>query len=181
MGFLVSFARKMSLKTQINDLNYRLMQKQQELTDLQAYTAAIADGEVSMNELTTTPASMFGRMSQYMVASHNYAYQAAQMNYAQFGGAQVSQMQAQAGQNPNGQTQDAAAQQQYQYLVFKNLYDQQKQQFMKAEQAQLHVKEKAMENEKLKLEQQLKMMEAELQYLDKSIDNGIKDAAPQYA
>ena len=174
MGFLVSFARKMSLKTQINDLNYRLMQKQQELSDLQAYTAAIADGEVSMNELTTTPASMFGRMSQYMVASHNYAYQAAQMNYAQFGGAQVSQMQAQAGQNP-------ASTQQYQYAVFKNLYDQQKQQFMKAEQAQLHVKEKAMENEKLKLEQQLKMMEAELQYLDKSIDNGIKDAAPQYA
>lgn len=174
MGFLVSFARKMSLKTQINDLNYRLMQKQQELSDLQAYTAAIADGEVSMNELTTTPASMFGRMSQYMVASHNYAYQAAQMNYAQFGGAQVSQMQAQGGQNP-------ASTQQYQYAVFKNLYDQQKQQFMKAEQAQLHVKEKAMENEKLKLEQQLKMMEAELQYLDKSIDNGIKDAAPQYA
>lgn len=174
MGFLVSFARKMSLKTQINDLNYRLMQKQQELQDLQAYTAAIADGEVSMNELTTTPASMFGRMSQYMVASHNYAYQAAQMNYAQFGGAQVSQMQAQGGQNP-------ASTQQYQYAVFKNLYDQQKQQFMKAEQAQLHVKEKAMENEKLKLEQQLKMMEAELQYLDKSIDNGIKDAAPQYA
>ncbi len=174
MGFLVSFARKMSLKTQINDLNYRLMQKQQELTDLQAYTAAIADGEITMNELTSTPASMFARTSQYMVASHNYAYQAAQMNYAQVGGAQVAQMQAQGGQNP-------ASTQQYQYAVFKNLYDQQKQQFMKAEQAQLHVKEKAMENEKLKLEQQLKMMEAELQYLDKSIDNGIKDAAPQYA
>ena len=64
---------------------------------------------------------------------------------------------------------------------FKNLYDQQKQQFLKAEQAQLHVKEKAMENEKLKLEQQLKMMEAELQTLDQSINNGIKDSAPQYA
>ena len=153
MGFLVLFARKMSLKNQVNDLNYKLMQKQQELQDLQAYTAAIADGEITMNELTTTPASMFGRTSQYMVASHNYAYQAAQMNYAQFGAAQVAQM-----QNQAGQTQNAATQQQYQYSVFKNLYDQQKQQFLKAEQAQLHVKEKAMENEKLQLEQQLKML-----------------------
>ena len=170
MGFLVLFARKMSLKNQVNDLNYKLMQKQQELQDLQAYTAAIADGEVSMNDLTTTPASMFGRISQYMVASHNYANQAAQANYSVFGGAYAAQMQAQAGQQYD-----------YQSIVFKNLYDQQKQQFLKAEQAQLHVKEKAMENEKLKLEQQLKLMEAELSTLDQSIDKGIKDAAPQYA
>ena len=38
-----------------------------------------------------------------------------------------------------------------------------------------------MENEKLKIEQQLKLAEAELQQLDQSINNGIKDAAPQYA
>ena len=172
MSFLVLFARKMSLKNQISDMNYKLMQKQQELQDLQSYTAAIADGEVSMNDLTTAPASMFGRMSQYMVGSHNYASQAAQANYAMFGGMQAAQ---------GGQTQDATAQQQYQYLVFKNLYDTQKQQYLKAEQAQLHVKEKAMENEKLKLEQQLKLLETELSTLDQSIDKGIKDSAPQYA
>ncbi|MBR2525387.1 hypothetical protein IKE67_02865 [bacterium] len=177
MAFLVLFARKMSLKNQVNDLNYKLMQKQQELQDLQAYTAAIADGEVTMNELTTTPASMFGRMSQYMVASHNYAYQAAQFNYAQFGGAYAQQMQAQQGQAQQGQ----APQYDYQAIVFNNLYQQQKQQFVKAEQEQLHIKEKAMENEKLKLEQQLKMMEAELQTIDESINKGIKDSAPQYA
>ena len=179
MSFLVSFARKMSVKNQISDLNYRLMQKQQEIQELQSYTAAIADGEVSMNDLTTAPASMFGRMSQYMVGSHNYAYQAAQANYAMFGAQAASQ------QQPAQEGQDAAAQaqqqQQYQYLVFKNLYDQQKQQYLKAEQAQLHVKEKAMENEKLKLEQQIKLLEQELGSLDQSISNGIKDAAPQYA
>ncbi len=177
MSFLVSFARKMSIKNQINDMNFKLMQKQQELQDLQSYTAAIADGEVSMNDLTSAPASMFGRMSQYMVGSHNYAYQAAQANYAMFGGAQAAQ------QPAEGQDAAAAAQQQqqYQYLVFKNLYDQQKQQFLKAEQAQLHVKEKAMENEKLKLEQQIKLLETELSSLDQSINNGIKDVTPQYA
>ena len=169
MSFLVLFARKMSLKNEVNDINYKLMQKSQELQDLQAYTAAIADGEVSMNDLTTAPASMFGRMSQYMVGSNNYAMQAAQANYAMFGGMQA------------GQNQEATAQQQYQQLIFKNLYDTQKQQYLKAEQAQLHVKEKAMENEKLKLEQQLKLLEAELGEIDKGIESGIKDSAPQYA
>ena len=103
-----------------------------------------------------------------MVGSHNYAMTAAQQNMAMLQGGQQ-------------QGQDATAQAQYQQLVFKNLYDQQKAQFLKAEQARLHVKEKAMENEKLSLEQQLKMAEAELSQMDQAINNGIKDAAPQYA
>ena len=168
MTFLVLFARKMMLKNQASDLNYRLMQKQQELQDLQSYTAAIADGEVSLNDLSTAPASMFGNLTQFMVGSHNYAMTAAQQQYGMVAGQQAV-------------SQDAMAQQQYQQLLFKNLYDQQKQQVLKAEQARLHVKEKAMENEKLKLEQQLKLIETELSSLDKSIDNGIKDAVPQYA
>ena len=170
MTFLVLFARKMMLKNQVSDLNYKLMQKQQELQDLQSYTASIADGEVSLNDLSTAPSSVFGRMSQYMVGSHNYAMSAAQGQYGMLQGAQAGQV-----------TQDATAQAQYQQLVFKNLYDTQKQQFLKAEQQKLHVKEKSMENEKLKIEQQLKLAEAELQQLDQSINNGIKDAAPQYA
>ena len=168
MTFLVLFARKMMLKNQASDLNFKLMQKQQELQDLQSYTAAIADGEVSLNDLSTAPASMFGNMTQYMVGSHNYAMQAAQQQYGMFAGQQQV-------------SQDAMAQQQYQQLVFKNLYDQQKQQCLKAEQARLHVKEKSMENEKLRLEQQLKLIESELSSMDQAIDKGIKDAAPQYA
>ena len=168
MTFLVLFARKMMLKNQASDLNFRLMQKQQELQDLQSYTASIADGEVSLNELSTAPASMFGNLTQYMVGSHNYAMNAAQQQYGMVAGQpQVSQ--------------DAMVQQQYQQLVFKNLYDQQKQQVLKAEQAKLHIKEKSMENEKLKLEQQLKLIESELSTIDQSINNGIKEAAPQYA
>ena len=167
MTFLVLFARKMMLKNQASDLNYRLMQKQQELQDLQSYTASIADGEVSLNDLSTAPASMFGNMTQFMVGSHNYAMMGAQGQYAMMGAQQPM-------------TQDAMAQAQYQQLVFKNLYDQQKQQYLKAEQARLHVKEKSMENERLKLEQQLKLIESELSTIDKSIDNGIKDAVPQY-
>lgn len=169
MAFLVLFARKMSLKNQVSDLNYKLMQKEQELQDLQSYTAAIADGEVSLNDLSTTPATMFGNLTNYMTTSHNYAMTTAQQQFGALSG-QMGQV-----------STDATAQQQYQNLLFKNLYDTQKQQVLKAEQAKLHTKEKAMENEKLKIEQQLKLAEAELQTLDQAIDNGIKDAVPQYA
>ena len=168
MTFLVLFARKMMLKNQASDINYRLMQKSQELQDLQSYTASIADGEVSLNDLSTAPASMFGNMTQFMVGSHNYAMATMQGQAAMMGAQQPV-------------TQDAMAQQQYQRILMENLYKQQKQQYLKAEQAKLHVKEKAMENEKLKLEQQLKLIEGELSSMDQAIDNGIKDAVPQYA
>ena len=169
MSLLVLFARKMSLKNQISDINYKMMQKQQEMNDLQAYTAAISDGSVSMNDLTTAPASMFGRMSQYMVGSHNYAMQAAGQNMAYLQGSQ----------QVGGQ--DANAQMQYQQLVFKNLYDQQKAQFQKAEEARLQVKNKQMDNEILKLQTQIKQLEAEYNSIDNVLDNAIKDATPKYA
>ena len=73
MSFLVFTARQYMLKHQRSEINYRLMQKQQELMDLQSYTAAIGDGSVSLNDLTTVPSTMMGRLSQYMVASNNFA------------------------------------------------------------------------------------------------------------
>lgn len=169
MSFLVLFSRKLDLKNQINNKNYQLLQKQQELQDLQSYTASIADGEISLNDLTTAPATMFGRMSQYMVGSHNYAQAAAQQNYAYLSGT-----------NQTGAQQDVQAQQQYQYLVMKNLYDQQKAQFQKAEEARLHVKEKQMDNQCLQIEQQLKMLEAEYEQVNQAVDNAAKDTAPKY-
>ena len=170
MSGLVFFARSIMLKNQINDKNYQLMQKQQELQDLQAYTAAIADGEVSLQDLTTAPAGMFGQMTNYMVASHNYASGAAQQNMAYLQGTNQGQ----------AQGQDAQAQAQYQQLVFKNLYDTQKSQFLKAEQARLQVKEKAMDNEILKLENQLKTLEAEYQQVSQASDKAAQSEAPKY-
>ena len=171
MSLLVLFARKLSLKNQINDINYKMMQKQQEMQDLQAYTAAIADGSVSMNDLTTAPASMFGRMSQYMVGSHNYAMQAAGQNMAYLQGTnQIGQVSA-----------DATAQNKYQMAVCKNLYDQQKAQYQKAEEAKLQVKNKQIDNECLKLEQQLKQLEAEYQAIGSSVDKYASECAPKYA
>lgn len=171
MSLLILFARKMSLKNQINDYNYKLMQKKQELMDLQQYTAAIADGSVSMNDLTTTPATMFGRMSQYMVGSHNYAMNAATQNMAYLQG--TNQVQT--------VSQDGAAQAQYQQMVFKNLYEQQRAQFQKAEEAKLNVKNKAIDNECLKIEQQLKQLEAEYQAIGSAVDKYAQETAPKFA
>lgn len=171
MSLLILFHRKMSLRQQINDKNYQLMQKKQELYDLQSYTAAIADGSVSMNDLTTSPATMFGNMSQYMVGSHNYAMNVAQQNMAYLQGTnQIGQV-----------SQDATAQNQYQMAVFKNLYDQQKAQYQKAEEAKLQVKNKQIDNECLKLEQQLKQLEAEYQSIGSSVDKYASECAPKYA
>lgn len=170
MSFLVFTARKFMLRNQRNDINYKLMQKQQELMDLQAYTSAIGDGSVSLNDLTTSPTSMFGRMSQYMVGSHNYAMQAAGQDYAYLQGTMGIQ-----------QAQMPTAQMQYQQLVFKNLYDQRISQFQKSEEKRLQIKEKALDNEVLKLQNQLKLIEGELSALDSSIDKAAQEAAPRYA
>ena len=62
----------------------------------------------------------------------------------------------------------------------KNLYDQQKAQFRKAEEARLNVKEKQMDNQCLKIEQELKMLEAEYEQLGSTVDKAAQDMAPKY-
>lgn len=171
MSLLVLFHRKLQVKGLISDKNFNLMQKKQELMDLQSYAASISDGSVSINDLMTTPATMFGRMNQYMVYSHNYAMAGAQQNmgYLQSTG----QM--------NQQGMDGSQMQQYNFLMFKNLYEQQKAQVQKQEEAVLQQKNKTLDNECLKIEQELKQLEAEYDSLSSAVDKHAKDAAPQYA
>ena len=170
MSLLVFFHRKMQVKNLIADKQYLLMQKKQEMMDLQSYTSGIADGSVSMNDLANAPASMFGRMTQYMVNSHNAAMAGAQQNMAYVQGGQMGM-----------QGMDSVQMQQYNTMIFKNLYDQQKQQFQKVEEAVLNQKNKALDNECLKIEQELKLLEAEYQQLGSAVDKSVQDAAPKYA
>lgn len=175
MSFLVFTARKYMLRNQRNEINYKLMQKQQELMDLQTYTSAIGDGSVSLNDLTTMPTSMMGRLSNYMVASNNYAGQTAMMDYSQLSGV-MGMQQAQSGQVTNPQYQMLNQQ-----MMYNNLFQQRLSQFQKTEEKRLQIKEKAMEQECLRLQNQLKLIENELQSLDSSIDRAAQEAAPKYA
>ena len=83
MSLLVFAYRKIQILRQKNDLNYRLMQLNQKLEDLQQYASNIADGSVSMSDMMNTPASMFGRTMMYMTYSHNGALQNAQQQMQQ--------------------------------------------------------------------------------------------------
>jgi hypothetical protein len=172
MSLLVLFHRKLQIKGLISDKNYQLMQKKQELMDLQSYAASISDGSVSMNDLMNSPATMFGRMNEYMVYAHNASMAGAQQTMGYLQGT---------GQIANQQGMDATQMQQQNYLIFKNLYEQQKAQVQKQEEAVLQQKNKALDNECLKIEQQLKQLEAEYDSVKGAVDNHTKDAVPQYA
>ena len=162
MSLLVFAYRKIQILRQKNDLNYRLMQLNQKLEDLQQYASNIADGSVSMSDMMNTPASMFGRTMMYMTYSHNGALQNAQQQMQQM--MMMPQVQAQM----------------YQNWIFDNLYKQQREQFGKVEQKLLNEQEKEIQQEKAKLETQLKMLEAEFDSTKQGEDKAASSWKPEY-
>lgn len=179
MGLLVFTARRAQLKNRVSDLNYKLMQKTQELQELQQYATAVSDGGVSINDFASAPTSQLGNLTQAMVGSHNFAMMNVQMRSGM-----ISQQMGMASQQMQAQGVDAAQQTQYlQYMQMQaqnQAYETAKQEYLKQVQSQLHSKEKAMEQEKMNIETQLQMAEAELQSCEKGVQESIKDAAPQY-
>ena len=173
MPLLVFAYRKIQILRQKNDLNYRLMQLNQKLEDLQQYASNIADGSVSMSDMMNTPASMFGRTMMYMTYSHNGALQNAQQQMQQM--MMMPQVQAQM-----QQMQDPNQQMMYQNWIFDNLYKQQREQFGKVEQKLLNEQEKEIQQEKAKLETQLKMLEAEFDSTKQGEDKAASSWKPEY-
>ncbi len=173
MSLLVFAYRKIQILRQKNDLNYRLMQLNQKLEDLQQYASNIADGSVSMSDMMNTPASMFGRTMMYMTYSHNGALQNAQQQMQQM--MMMPQVQAQM-----QQMQDPNQQMMYQNWIFDNLYKQQREQFGKVEQKLLNEQEKEIQQEKAKLETQLKMLEAEFDSTKQGEDKAASSWKPEY-
>lgn len=173
MSLLVFAYRKIQILRQKNDLNYRLMQLNQKLEDLQQYASNIADGSVSMSDMMNTPASMFGRTMMYMTYSHNGALQNAQQQMQQM--MMMPQVQAQM-----RQMQDPNQQMMYQNWIFDNLYKQQREQFGKVEQKLLNEQEKEIQQEKAKLETQLKMLEAEFDSTKQGEDKAASSWKPEY-
>src|SRR5574344_1929046 len=77
MGWVTLSLRQSALQSRVFDLEYQLMIKQQELTDLQEYAASIADGTISTDEMMNCPSSLFGTTMSYMVNSSGVAYDSA--------------------------------------------------------------------------------------------------------
>ena len=127
MGLLIFAYRKQDIIRRKSDLEFKLLQLSERLRNLQSYSSSIADGSVSMNDLMTVPPSLFGRMSSFMMYSDQASRAGAQQKF------QLMSMMP--GAMP--QIQDAKMQQQYQQLMFKNLYDQERERFAKIEEKML--------------------------------------------
>lgn len=170
MSLLIFAYRKLDIIRRRNDIQFKLLNLRQKLMDLQTYAASISDGTVSMNDLMTAPASQFGRMSIFMQYSHQMAMQGAQEKFAlmsQTPGA-IPPM-----QNPQ-------LQQQYAQMMFKNLYDQEREKSSKVEQKILNQQDTRIQQEVSRLETQLKMLDSEEQSNNQAEDAAAKSSAPRY-
>jgi len=175
--------RKMALKQRISDFEMKSVQIQQRIDDLANYGNNIADGVITYSELATCPSSLFGTQMGFMADSSQVAYQSAQIKTD----AALQQMQAlqngtggqynytSTGINPAYANPDQA------YLVFNEIYKQELEEYSKEISAQLNEEEKQLQSEKDRIETQLKAAEAELENLQNSIDQNIKNDAIKLA
>ena len=168
---LIFVYRKLQLAHQRNDVEYRIMNLTKKLSDLQQYSANIADGSVSMSDMMNTPSSMFGRQMMYMQYAHNGALMNAQQNMAMMQPMITAQMQ----QMPNPQYQNM-----YQQWIFKNLYNQGREAMGKQEAKLLNEQEKQIQAENAKLETQLKMIEQEYESVKEAEKEAIQRFKPEY-
>lgn len=170
MSLLIFAYRKQDIIRRKSDLQLKLMNLNKKLMDLQSYASSIADGTVSMNDLITAPSSMFGRMSIFMQYSHQMAMQGAQEKFAYMS------------QTPGvmPQLQNPQLQQQYAQMMFKNLYDQEREKSTKVEQKILNQQDTKIQQEKTTIETQLKMLEAEEQTNNAAEDKAAQSSAPKY-
>lgn len=171
MSLLIFAYRKLDIMQRKSDLNYRLMNLTRKLSDLQQYAANIGDGSVSMSDMMNTPGSMFGRQLMYMQYAHNTALFGAQQ--------QMQMMQPQIAMQMS-QMQDPNMQAMYQQWIFKNLYDQQREQIGKQESKLLNEQEKQIQAEKAKIETQLKLLDQELEACKQGEDKAVEQWKPNY-
>lgn len=171
MSLLIFGYRKLDIIHRRNDINYRLMELTRKLSDLQQYSANIADGSVSMSDMMNTPGSMFGRQMMFMNYAHNAALFGAQQNMAMMQPQIEMQMQ---------QMPDPNMQMMYRNWIFQNLYKQQREQVAKQEAKLLNAQEKEIEKEKAKLETQLKLLEQEYQACAEGEKRSIEMFKPEY-
>lgn len=172
MSLLVFAYRKLDIARQKSDLNFRLMQITQKLSNLQQYASNIADGSVSMSDMMNTPGSMFGRQMMFMQYAHNGALYGAQQKMAMMQPQIAMQMQAM-GNNPQYQAM-------YQQWIFKSLYDQERERMGKQEQKLLNEQEKQIQAEKMKIETQIKMLEQEFESVKQGEEKSIQQWKPEF-
>lgn len=126
------------------------------LHDLTRYASNIADGKISIKEMSDIPARLFQRQSIFQMTSHQNAVMTAQMQM----GAMGSMLAMQLGQMP------PQMQAMYQNQVFMNLYSEARKEAAQQEQKLLNEQEEELTAEKAKLEALAQEYDVELKSLD---------------
>ena len=170
MSLLIMLHRQHYLKNRINELDYKLMQRKKDLINLSTYSASVADGSVTFDELTNCPSNLFNRMTGFMFNSHNAAMMGAQQNFQQMTAAGALTQQGA----------DAQQQAAYSQMVMQNLYKQQREQAANYEERILNEQNKRIDQECLQIENELKQLQAEYDGVKQAADKAAQSEAPAY-
>lgn len=154
MSILLSGSLISSITSQLANIESQMVEENQKMMDLQTFAANISDGSISMEEMMTTPNSMFSRSSVFIQSSNMMAMTGAQqkMQYVMRMPGAVPQIA------------DPRAQQMYMQAMFKNFYDQNKTQVAEIERKKLAVEE-------TKIQQKLGVLQARKSMLEKFLEN----------
>lgn len=161
MCLFLILTRKFQLIRLKYDVNTKIMNITRKIGDLQRYASNIADGKISMKEMTDIPSKLFGRQSIFQQYAHNRSLQMANMQMGMMAPMMAMQMQA---MNPQYQAM-------YQQNMFMNLYKEARQEAAKEEQKLLNEQEKELVLEKEKLQALAQEYDVELK--------GLKEAEPR--
>lgn len=151
MSLLIFTLRRQIIIRLKSDYNLKIMNLKNKLFALQGYASSISDSSISMNDMMKAPASMFGRMSLFMMASHQQAMYGAQQKFNY-----MSQI---PGSMP--QMQDANMQEQYKAMMFKSLYDQERDKIRDSEGKKLNAEETKIQQELAELQTKLTRLDSE--------------------
>lgn len=168
MGFLVFAYRKQDIIRRKFDIEYKVLKLQQLLNDLHSYSSSIADGKVSLSDLANAPVSVFNRMSNYMVTSHNGSLNTAKQ--------QVSMYSALGYLNNI----DPQYRQQYEQILLKQHYDKERERYQEIEKNILNEKEKKITLEKTRFDEQLQLLNNELKNVTEAEEAAAKESAPKF-
>ena len=139
--------------------------------DLQRYASNIADGKISMKEMTDVPAKLFGRQSIFQQYAHNRSLQMANWQMATMAPMMAMQM-----QNMNPQFAGL-----YQQNMFMNLYKEARIQAAEEEKKLLNEQEKELVVEKEKLIAMRDACDAELKSLNEAAPRALEWLKSSYA
>lgn len=167
---LIHIARLHDIISRKSQINLQLLNLRQKLMDLQSYAAGIGDG-VSIDDLMTCPSSLFQRMSIFKMTSDQAAYAQAQQNF----GAMMAM-------NPQAMSQiQPQYQQQYQAVIFQNLFQKSQEEFGKVERKLMDSQETKIQQQIAQLETQGQMLDAEEKTTKEAISKDAENSAPKYA